>query len=181
MQDFSKHNEEARQVWEAYHKGRPIRAPMLLTSVQRIWVLDPSLNTTGHHLEAVPERSTHDVRGQPSPPLSTSRFHIPQDAEMGIPAESWKVALEFGNVVEEAWFGCEIIYPEDQIATTRPRYAGDAREELLREGPPGSIRRVYGQDPRGLRRNPRHGGGLLNFTAARCASTRPSPPPPMAR
>jgi len=133
--DYTRHNEEARQVWEAYQAGRPIRPPMLLTSVQRIWVLDPSLNRQG----ITWKQYLNDPRCMFEVSLA-HRYHvahaIPQDVEMGIPAESWNVALEFGNVVEEAWLGCEILYPEDQIATTRPRYAGESKEVVFERGLP---------------------------------------------
>ena len=149
--DFTQHNEEARQVWAAYHSAHPIRPPMLLTSVQRIWVLDPALNTTG----ITWEQYLNDPRCMFEVSLAHRwhvAHHIPQDAEMGIPAESWNIALEFGNIVEEAWFGCEIVYPDGQIATTRPRYAGDAQETLFEQGYPdpfgglmGKIRADYEQ------------------------------------
>ncbi len=134
--DFQRHNAEVKQVWEAYQAGRPIRVPMVLTSVQRIWVLDPSLNTAGI--------TWKDYLNDPQTMLDVSlahryyvAHHIPQDAEMGIPAGSWWIGLEFGNVYEEAWLGCEVIYPEGQIATTRPRYTGEARPELFERGIPG--------------------------------------------
>lgn len=135
QRDFSRHNEESRQVWEAYLSGHPIRPPMLLTSVQRIWVLDPALNTRG----ITWKQYINDPRCMFEVSLAHRyhvAHHIPQDAEMGIPADSWNIALEFGNIVEEAWFGCEIVYPEDQIATTRPRYAGDAKEIVFDKGLP---------------------------------------------
>jgi uroporphyrinogen-III decarboxylase len=69
------------------------------------------------------------------------RYHvahtIPQDAEMGIPEESWYIGLEFGNVYEESWLGCEIVYPEGQIATTRPSCAGPAKNRIFESALPG--------------------------------------------
>jgi len=134
--DFTRHNEEVKQVWEAYHEGRPIRVPMVITSVQRIWVLDPQLNRTGITWEVY--LNDPDVMFEVS--LQHRYYvahHIPQDAEMGIPAEGWHISLEFGNVYEEAWFGCPIIYPEGQIATTRPLYAGQRGEDVFDRGIPG--------------------------------------------
>ncbi len=147
--DFKRHNEAVRKVWQDYHAGKPSRAPMVLTSVQRIWVLDPSLNSGGI--------TWQDYLNDPQIMLDVSlahryhvTHHIPQDAEMGIPEKEWFIGLEFGNVYEESWFGCEIIYPEGQIAATRPRYAGDARYEVLEGGIPqpfagfmGRVREFY--------------------------------------
>ena len=135
MVDFSTHNEEVRQVWQAYRSGRPVRVPMLLTSVQRIWMLDPSLNQAGITWREYLEDPAvmYDVTLQHRYYVA---HHIPQDAEMGIPAGEWNVNLEFGNVYEEAWFGCEIVYPEGQIATTRPRYTGQAKYAVFEGGAP---------------------------------------------
>ena len=147
--DFTRHNEEVRQVWEAYHSGKPIRTPMLITSGPRIWILDPALNPKGLRWK--------EYLNDPETFFQVSLQHkyyaahnIPQDEEMGIPADHWHVGLEFGNVYEESWLGCEIIYPEGQIATTRPRYAGDAKYEVLERGIPdpfdgfmGHIREFY--------------------------------------
>jgi len=134
--DFTQHNEEVRQVWDAYTAGRPIRVPVLITSGPRIWILDANLNREG--------LSWQQYLNQPEIFYQVTlnhkyyaAHHIPQDDEMGIPAESWKIMLEFGNVYEESWLGCEIVYPEGQIATTRPRYAGEAKYEILERGIPG--------------------------------------------
>lgn len=133
--DFTRHNEETRQIWDAYLSRRPIRPPMVLTSVQRIWVLDPVLNTQG----ITWQQYLNDPRCMFEVSLA-HRYHvahrIPQDAEMGIPKERWNISLEFGNIIEEAWFGCEVIYPEGDIATTRPRFTGETKEEVFEKGFP---------------------------------------------
>jgi hypothetical protein len=136
MMDFVRHNEEVRQVWQAYYSGKPLRVPMLLTSVPRIWVLDPSLNPSGV--------TWQQYLNDPQVMLNVCLEHqyyvshfIPQDSEMGVPDQKWSIHLEFGNVAEESWFGCEIIYPDNQIATTLPRYVKDARGLLLERALPG--------------------------------------------
>ncbi len=146
MADFRAHNEEVQQVWQAYRCGRPVRVPMLLTSVQRIWVLDPSLNTTGITWQDYLE----DAAVMYEVTLKHKYYvthHIPQDAEMGIPAGAWNVNLEFGNIVEEAWLGCEIVYPEGQIATTGPRDTGQAKYDVFEGGVPDPFGGLYGQEP----------------------------------
>jgi uroporphyrinogen-III decarboxylase len=149
--DFSRHNAEVRQVWEAYNAGRPLRVPMVLTSVQRIWVLDPELNTRGVSWQ----QYLNDPRTMFEVSLAHRyhvAHHIPQDAEMGIPADHWDIWLEFGNVYEESWFGCQIVYPQNQIATTTPCCAGDQKEDVFQAGIPapfagfmGKIRADYEQ------------------------------------
>ena len=134
-QDFSRHNAEVRQVWESYRAGRPWRVPMVLTSVARIWVLDPTLNRAGI--------TWKEYLNDPDLMFDISLKHqyyvshnIPQDAEMGIPAEQWNIHTEFGNVYEEAWFGCEIVYPEGQIAATLPFCNGERKEAVFEKGMP---------------------------------------------
>jgi hypothetical protein len=109
---------------------------MLLTSVQRIWVLDPALNQQG----TTWEQYLNDPRTMLEVGLA-HRFHvahhIPQDAEMGIPERQWELWLEFGNVYEEAWFGAPILYPENQIASTVPYLQGDRKEAVFERGFPG--------------------------------------------
>jgi hypothetical protein len=134
--DFSRHNEEVTRVWEAYHAGTPIRPPMQLTSVQRIWVLDPTLNTRG----VTWQQYLNDPQTMFEVSLEHRyhvTHHIPQDALMGIPPDEWHISLEFGNITEEAWLGCEIVYPEGQIATTRPRYSGTQKKDVFEKGIPG--------------------------------------------
>ena len=55
------------------------------------------------------------------------------------------IGLEFGNVYEESWLGCEIVYPEDQIATTRPCCAGPAKNRIFESGLPGPFDGFMGQ------------------------------------
>lgn len=141
--DFARHNEEVQKVWESYTAGKPVRVPVLITSGPRIWILDPALNREGLQWK--------DYLNNPEIFYQVTLKHkyyvahtIPQDEEMGIPSESWKVMLEFGNVYEESWLGCEIIYPEGQIATTRPRYVGEAKYEILERGIPGPFEGFMG-------------------------------------
>jgi uroporphyrinogen-III decarboxylase len=134
--DYSRHNQEVKLIWDTYQAGRPVRVPMLLTSVARIWVLDPALNTTGI--------TWQEYLSDPHVMLDVSLKHkyyvahtIPQDWPMGVPEDAWDIHLEFGNVYEEAWFGCEIVYPENQIATTRPQYSGPEKHAVFERGLPG--------------------------------------------
>jgi hypothetical protein len=136
MADFIQHNAEAQEVWQSYHAGQPVRVPMVLTSGPRIWVLDPSLNREGITWKQYLQDPAvlYDVTLKHKYYVAHT---IPQDMEMGIPEKEWDIGIEFGNVYEESWFGCEIIYPEGQIATTRPRYAGANKHEIFERGMPG--------------------------------------------
>ena len=135
--DYTQHNEEVRQVWEAYRAGHPIRVPMSLVAEMRWYLLDPQLNPEGITWEA--------FLNQPELMFELCLKHayavrhrlIYQDTYLGIPEEGWRVAPFFANIIDEAWFGCEIIYPEGQAATTLPRFAGTHKYEVLERGLPG--------------------------------------------
>ena len=45
--DYSRHNEEVKAVWEAYHAGRPIRVPMILGLSSRFYIQNDKLNAEG--------------------------------------------------------------------------------------------------------------------------------------
>ena len=134
--DYSSHNEEVRQVWDAYWKGAPIRVPVgSFTIGPRIWVLDPRLNTDG----ITWERFSTDPDVMFDTVLKYKHHlhhHVVHDIEMGVPEAGWDIGVEFANIYEAAWLGCDILYPTGQISATRPRYAGDCGNEIFEEGLP---------------------------------------------
>lgn len=142
--DYSRHNEEVRQVWQAYREGKPTRVPMVLCTEMRWYLLDPQLNQEGIRWKTYlndPEvmfecclKHAYAVRHQ-----------IPcQDAPLGIPEEGWTVTPFFANIIDEAWFGCEIHHMEGQAATTLPRFAGERKYEALERGAPGPFDGILG-------------------------------------
>lgn len=141
--DFRQHNDEVRRVWAAYWGGRPLRVPVgNFTIGPRIWLLDATLNTTG-----IPWRQfTEDPAVMWDVQLRYQhyhRHHVVYDHEMGIPDGAWDTFVEFVNVTEEAWLGCDIIYPDRQVPSTTPRYAGDRKREILDRGVPDPFSGIY--------------------------------------
>lgn len=133
--DYRRHNEEVRRVWNAYHSGNPIRVPMILGLSSRFYLLDESLNRQG-----ITYQQYFD---SPQVMLETQcrfqrhiRMHVHHDIEMGIPEEGWTVAIDFQNIYDAAWFGCEILYVPGQCPDTRPRYPDENFKEGLLESPP---------------------------------------------
>ena len=135
--DFSRHNEEVRQVWASYDAGRPLRVPFgRLDITPRVWMQDPRLNSEGISWESF---ST-----DPAVMFETvlkyryyAAHNIVCDMEMGIPEKHWEIQTEFNNVYEQAWLGCPVIYLEGQVPATTPRYVHGRAEELLERGIPG--------------------------------------------
>jgi uroporphyrinogen-III decarboxylase len=142
--DFVAHNADVLQVWEAYRSGKPLRAPMLLSGNSRIWVLDEQLNRQGITWQEFVSDPNTMLHCQ----LQFRHYwahHIIQDAEMGIPSVSWKVFVEFHNVVEEAWFGCKVIYPPGQVSVSQPAFSGALKEAIFERGIPSPFAGIYAQ------------------------------------
>jgi len=140
--DFARHNEEVRQVWEAFDAGDPIRVPMTMIVGSRIWVQDPSLNTEGV--------TFGDVLADPETMFQVQlnyqrhlRHHVWQDMEMGVPA-AWPVAVEFHNVTEAAWLGCKLECLPGNCPATRHAYEGDRKEAIFERPMPGPFDGLFG-------------------------------------
>ncbi len=132
--NFAAHNDEVRQVWEAYRAGRPTRVPMILG-------VNPRYTTFGH--PANPRGITFEQCWS-DPQLMLERhlehlewcaFNLPQDAEMGLP-EKWTVGVDFQNVYEAAALGCPIEYCDDQVPDTRPLDGDASIRAVLARGVP---------------------------------------------
>jgi len=116
--DFAAHNEEVKEVWDAYRAGKPIRVPMILGVNPRYTTFDHPANPRGLTFE----------QWWSDPQLMLERhlehqawcaFNLPQDAKMGLP-EQWTVGVDFQNVYEAAALGCPIQYCDNQVPDTRP-------------------------------------------------------------
>lgn len=129
MRDFSAHNDEVRRLWAGYRAGRPARVPVTYSCNSRLVLLDRALNPEG----ITPRRFFEDPDAMWRIELAFHRWlreEVPQDAEMGLPAE-WPMAVNFFNSYEAGWFGCELYYPDGDIADTRPMF--QARKERLHD------------------------------------------------
>lgn len=141
IRDFQKHNEEVKRVWESYSSGCPIRVPMIIGMSQRIWLLDPQLNASGISFE---QYST-----DPNVMMLVQiefqryhRFHIIQDAPMGMP-DGWDVSVDFQNYYEAAWWGAEVYYRSGQVPDTHPFLNLDNRNLLFDRGIPEPVSGIF--------------------------------------
>jgi uroporphyrinogen-III decarboxylase len=132
--DFTKHNEEVKQVWTAYNAGKPIRVPVGLGINPRIYLLNPELNVEGVTFEQYSENP--DLMAQiEMKSQHYVRHNLLQDAEMGLP-ESWYVYVDLQNVHEPAWFGADVEYRDGQVPATRPILTEDNKRMLFDRGIP---------------------------------------------
>jgi len=133
--DFVRHNEEVKQVWEAYYSGKPVRVPVTLGVNPRIFLLNPELNTAGLTFEQYSEDP--DIMAQVQM-ISQHyiRHNLLQDAEMGPPKDGWVINVDLQNCYEAAWFGAPVEYREGQVPDTSPILTDDNKQMLFDKGIP---------------------------------------------
>ncbi len=133
--DFEAHNAEVQQVWEAYRAGKPIRVPIIWGINVRFTMWIPEANPRGiafeqyfHDPQVMLERQVEHIHWV--------RHHVPHDGEMGMPTDGWHVWVDFQNVYESAWLGCEIRYYPDQVPDVEPLLVDDRKHWLFDRGIP---------------------------------------------
>lgn len=131
--DFEAHNEEVKRLWEDFRAGVPTRAPTVLGTNTRYFLFHPEANVSGVNFRQYTEDANAMFRAQLEF-ARWSRFNLLQDAELGMP-ERWAVWPDFQNYYEAAWFGCPLVYLDNEIPDTLPAFEEDP-EELLRRGAP---------------------------------------------
>ena len=134
--DFEAHNREVKEVWDAYHAGRPIRVPMVLGINVRYYLFSPWLN---------PRKITfQQYTENPDLMLETQlefqhyvRHNLLFDGEMGMPKEAWPGAhVDLQNYYEAAWFGCPVRYHDGQVPDSEPILTDDKKNMLFNRGIP---------------------------------------------
>lgn len=133
--DFERHNEEAQGVWEAYRAGKPVRVPVIFGINPRFTMWMPEANPRGIIFE--------QYFSDPQVMLERQiehffwvQHHVPQDAEMGLPKNGWPVYVDFQNVYEAAWLGCELRFYFDQVPDTVPMLHDDNKRMHFDRGIP---------------------------------------------
>jgi uroporphyrinogen-III decarboxylase len=132
-EDFGRHNEEVKKLWEDYRAGRPTRVPVVFGINPRFVILDKRLNKTGLDFRT--------YLNDPKVMLETQlaffeyvRSNVPQDAEMGLPA-AWDVYVDMQNYYEAGFLGAEVYYPEGNVPVARAFLSDDRKRALLDRGP----------------------------------------------
>lgn len=135
------HNEEAQQVWDAFHAGVPIRPPVQLGTSMQYFIFNESLNpkeqvtfqdysTQAETMLAFQLRS-QVWRGQHIAPYC--------DDMIGLP-EEFVVKVDLQNYDEAAYFGAKIEFIPHQVPDTRPIYEGDRKYAFLDQGLPDPLK-----------------------------------------
>lgn len=135
VKDFAKHNAEVRSVWEAFNAGHPIRVPIVFNFSTRFTLLTPELNPKGYSFKDYFEKP-HIMMEMQLAQRKWIRYNVPQDQEMGPPKDSWGgINVDFQNIIEAAWLGCEIVYPPGEVPDTIPILRGEKKKLLRMEIP----------------------------------------------
>jgi len=130
--DYQLHNERVKVVWNSYHKGAPVKVPLTL-GICPVWMMKNKTvnpeNMAVKELFLNPEAMweymfrIEDFR----------RHYIMEDSEKGLPQEGWEVALDYGNFVEAAWYGAEVVFHDTQIAPSTMPFLNDDNKNMLFE------------------------------------------------
>lgn len=133
--DFQKHNEEVKQVWDAFNAGKPIRVPVTLGINPRIYLLNPELNKEGVTFKDYSEDPDLMAKVQMQSQHYV-RHNMLQDMEMGLPKDGWYVYVDLQNTYESGWFGAEVEYRDGQVPDTWPILSEDNKRMLFDKGIP---------------------------------------------
>ena len=134
--DFNKHNAEVKRVWEAYRARKPYRVPMILGTNTRYYIFNGATNPEGK-ITFKEYITSPDVMFETQLQFQYwSRHNLIQDAELGLPSDSWKIFADFQNFYEAAWFGAEVHYYDDQVPDTLPFLNEDNKRMLFDRGLP---------------------------------------------
>lgn len=136
MRDFAAHNAEVKEVWDAYHRGAPVRVPIVFGVNPRYTMLRPEANPDGITFEQM----FHDPDKMLQRQLEHEHWiahHLPQDRAMGLPEQGWHVTPTFQNTYESAWFGCPWVFHGDMVPDVEPILADDdSKRKLFDQGLP---------------------------------------------
>ena len=118
--DFSSHNREVKEVWDAYNSGKPVRVPVYFNTNPRMILLDPELNEEGvtfkDYFESPEVMAKVQMKFR-----KWVRFNVPQDREMGYPENDWGGCwVDFQNSYEALYFGCKLFYWDDSLPDIEP-------------------------------------------------------------
>ena len=124
-------NEEKQRVWDAYHDRKPVRVPLRFTTNQRLYILDPTLNTEGHSFaDALAEPAVHLETMLAYQRYLRTDFNRYCDSPTGIP-EEWEAPLNIQNVCDAGYFGAEVYCKPGQVPATDPILTEDTRESIF--------------------------------------------------
>lgn len=132
--DFEAHNDEVREVWAAFHAGKPTRVPMILGIASRFTLLSAEWNPEGityrEYFLDPDVMFCHQLRHQ-----WFLRHQLPRDVEMGLP-EVWTIPVDLQNSYEPLWYGAKLYFIENDVPDTPPFLTEENKWSFIEQGPP---------------------------------------------
>ena len=122
---------EKQKVMDDYRARRPSRVPVVLSTTDRVALLDPRVNSG--------DLVYDDVFTDPLAMLRScllwkyvccKRYHHFCDYPTALP-ETWRVSIGFQNVYEAWFYGCAVDYPEGQVPDTTPILDDDNKRSVF--------------------------------------------------
>lgn len=133
--DYEAHNTQVRQIWQAYHNRKPVRVPVILGVNPRVILLNPELNSDRVSFQEYSESA--DIMASVQMHFRHYvRHNLMSDAEMGLPADGWRIWVDLQNYYEAAWFGAPVEYRPGQVPDTSPILSDDRKRMLFDAGMP---------------------------------------------
>ncbi len=133
--DYKAHNAEVKEVWESYHRGQPIRIPMILGLSSRYFMFNEATNPKNISYKEYTENPDLmfelQVRFE-----HFRRMNIPADHEMGLPEEGWTVMIDFQNYFDAVWLGGHLRYIDGNVPCSEPFLTDDNKNMLFEKGFP---------------------------------------------
>lgn len=115
--DFKKHNEEVKEVWEAYNNKKPYRVPIMISGSIRNLFGNPEINKTNYTFEDFFKNPQAQIECQLAY-QKWVRYNLICDQEMGPPRNGWQINIDFQNSYEAGWFGCPLRYFGNHVPDT---------------------------------------------------------------
>ncbi len=132
--DFVRHNEEVRELVQAFNEGTARRAPCVVGGSITNYFLNPELNTEGLEFQQFFEDIDVQIRAQLEY-QKWQRFNLLCDREMGVPEDGWYLATDLQNSFDASWFGCKVIYQQGCLPDTVPMITQDPAQVYDLEDP----------------------------------------------
>ena len=129
--DFARHNEEVRQVNEAFAAGKPIRVPMRVAGSITNYFHNPELNVNGYTFDQFFTDPEIQIKAQLAYQY-WRRHHLLDDTEKGLP-DKWYLGVDFQNSYDASWIGAPMHYQGLLLPDTLPIF--DKHKEKLYDMP----------------------------------------------
>jgi len=124
---------EKDAVWNAYREGKPTRTPLRWSVNNRIWLLNPTLNTFGWTYEDYlhDPRILLDVNARFQAYIREGLFPETCDLSSALP-ERWGCGADVQNCYDAAFYGGKVIARDGQVPAVESFLTLDDVDEFLK-------------------------------------------------